>query len=66
MQVCTSLKTDNHASIPPLFFTVWVPFLLPNQQRESTEGSTAKYFLKKTMNSGYNGAHTVLPRRCQL
>jgi len=39
MQVSTSLQTDNHASTPPLsFFTDWMPFLLPNQQRQSTEG----------------------------
>ena len=39
MQVCTSLHTDNHASTPPLsFFTGWMPFLPPNQQRQSTEG----------------------------
>ena len=40
MQVCTSLQTDNHASTPPLsFFTGWMPFLPPNQQRQSTEGN---------------------------
>jgi len=39
MQVCTSLQTDNHASTPLLgFFTDWMHFLLPNQQRQSTEG----------------------------
>jgi len=39
MQVCTSLQTDNHASTPPLsFFTDRMPFLPPNQQRQSTEG----------------------------
>ena len=39
MQVCTSLQTDNHANTSPLsFFTGWLPFLLPNQQRQSTEG----------------------------
>ena len=39
MQVCTSLQTDNHASTPPVsFFTGWMPFLLPNQQHQSTEG----------------------------
>jgi len=39
MQVCTSLRTDNHASTPPLgFFTGRMPFLRPNQQRQSTEG----------------------------
>ena len=41
MQVCTSLQTDNHASTPPLsFFTGRMPFLPPNQQRQSTEGVT--------------------------
>ena len=39
MQVCTSLQTDNHASTPPLFFTGRMPFLLPNQQRQSSEGN---------------------------
>jgi len=39
MQVCISLQTDNHASTPPLkFFTGRMPFLLPNQQHQSTEG----------------------------
>jgi len=38
-QVCTLLQTDNHASTPPLsFFTGRMPFLPPNQQRQSTEG----------------------------
>jgi len=42
MQVCTSLQTDNHASTPPLkLFTGRMPFLPPNQQRQSTEGITA-------------------------
>ena len=40
MQVCTSLQADNHASTPPLvFFTGRMPFLPPNQQCQSTEGS---------------------------
>jgi len=39
MQVCTSLKTDNQASTPPLsFFTGRLPFLPHNQQRQSAEG----------------------------
>jgi len=43
MQVCTSLQTDNHASTPLLsFFTGRMPFLLPNEQRQSTEGITSK------------------------
>ena len=39
MQVCTSLQTDNHASTLS-FFTGRMPFLPPNQQRQSTEGFT--------------------------
>ena len=43
MQVCTSLQTDNHASTPLLsFFTGRMPFLPPNQQRQSTEGKKNK------------------------
>ena len=39
MQACTTLQADNHASTPPLsFFTGRMPFLPPNQQRQSTEG----------------------------
>ena len=45
IQVCISLQTDNHASTPPLsFFTDRMPFLPPNQQRQSTEGT--EYLLK--------------------
>jgi len=41
VQVCTSLQTDNHASTPPLsIFTGRMPFLSPNQQRQSTEGTS--------------------------
>jgi len=39
MQLCTSLQTDNHASSP--VFTGRVPFLPPNQQRQSTESNKA-------------------------
>ena len=40
IQVCTSLQTDNHANTSLLsFFTGRMPFLSPNQQRQSTEGS---------------------------
>jgi len=43
MQVCTPLQTDNNASTPPLsFFTGGMPFLPPNQQRQSTEGIIQK------------------------
>jgi len=43
MQVCTSLQTDNHASTPPLGFYNRMPFLLPNQRRQSTEGIVHGY-----------------------
>ena len=36
MQDCTSLQTDNHTTN---FFTCWMPFLPPNQQHQSNEGS---------------------------
>jgi len=35
MQVCTLLQPDNHTT---QFFMGWMPFLSPNQQRQSTEG----------------------------
>ena len=43
MQVCTMLQTDNHTSTPTTqFFTDQVPFLPPNQQRQSTEGMSIR------------------------
>jgi len=36
MQACTSLQSDNLASNK--FFTGRMPFLLPSQQHQSTEG----------------------------
>jgi len=40
MQACTLLQTDNHTSTPLLcFLQAGYPFLPPNQQRQSTEGS---------------------------
>jgi len=43
MQVCISLLTDNHATTQ--VFTGQMPFLPPNQQRQSTEGNQS---LKET------------------
>jgi len=38
--ICTSLQTDNNASTSPLtFFTGRMPFLSPNQPRQSTKGT---------------------------
>ena len=39
------LIPDNHANIPPLsFFTGRMPFLTPNQQRQSNEGNNIYYY----------------------
>ena len=47
MQVCSLLQTDNHASTPTTqFFTGRMPFLPPNQQRQSTEGTIMQTKLK--------------------
>jgi len=45
MQVCTLLQTNNHASNPSLNFTDRMPFLPPNQQRQSTEGTVVKHII---------------------
>jgi len=48
IHVCTSLQADNHASTSPLsFFTGRMPFLPPNQQRQSTEGKDLPCYLNK-------------------
>jgi len=40
LQLGHMLQTDNHARTPPLsFFTGRMPFLPPNQQHQSTEGT---------------------------
>jgi len=58
MQVCTSLQTDNHASTPPLsFFTGRMPFLPPNQQRQSTEGKKALKAKQSTEGKTPNNNH---------
>jgi len=38
MQVCTSLQTEPRQHPTAQFFTGRMPFLPPNQQRQSTEG----------------------------
>jgi len=54
MQVCTSLQTGNHASTPPLSFYRPMPFLQPNQQRESTEGKYAEPKTEKKLRKELN------------
>ena len=51
MQVCTSLQTGNHASTPTLIFTGRMPFLPPNQQRQSIEGRSAEAVCTKKSHS---------------
>jgi len=46
MQICTLLQTNNHASTTNQFFTGLMPFLPPNQQRQSTEGVTLSVISK--------------------
>jgi len=43
MQVCTSLQTETTPAPHHSVFTGRMPFLPPNQQRQSTEGTTHKY-----------------------
>jgi len=51
MQVCTLLQTDNHASTPLLsFFAGRTPFLPPNQQRQSTEGTERTLYCNNNNN----------------
>ena len=60
MQVCTSLQTDNHTSTPPLsFFTDWMPFLPPNQQRQSTEGMCHAANQRKQSGSTHHSSSTI-------
>jgi len=50
MQVCTSLQTDDHTSTPPLSFLM--PFLLTNQQHQSTEGTIEGMIGRKSVKCG--------------
>jgi len=42
--ICTSLQTDDHASTHHSVFTGRMPFLLPHQQRQSTDSLKANCF----------------------
>ena len=61
MQVCTSLQTDNHASTPPLkFFTGRMPFVPPNQKRQSTEGTAHQCYQNSWLKTGrFKQSHLV-------
>ena len=60
MQVCTSLQADNHASTSLLkFSTGRMPFLPPNQQRQSTEGTTQLELLLLLLLLSFTGCFWV-------
>jgi len=64
MQVCTSLQTNNHASTSPLsFFTGRMPFLPPDQQRQSTEEINLSWLIFNHMESRQP---TLLPSTNEL
>ena len=43
MQICTLTQTDDHASTHHSVFRGWMPFLPPNQQRQSIEGNLLRW-----------------------
>jgi len=62
MQVCTSLQTDNHTNTSSLsFFTGRMPFLPPNQQRQSTEATLNKLNFRKKRSQRQTHRTTLLP-----
>jgi len=56
MQVCTSIQTDNHASTHCSVFTGRMPFLPPNQQRQST-GPHCTLYLQTAIPPWYVTSH---------
>jgi len=72
VQVCTSLQTDNHVAPHHSVFTGRMPFLPPNQQRQSIEGKRTPFLsvfpLKTNPNSINKHAHDALRQSisCQL
>ena len=57
--ICTSLQSDNHASTSPLVFTGRMPFLLPNQRRESTESISMGTTVLGLHNTAKNSSDTL-------
>jgi len=63
MQVCTLLKTDNHTSTPPLFFTGRMPFLPPNQHFQSISLSLCLCVLGMSVSPGKTAELIEMPFR---
>jgi len=67
MQVCTSLQADNYASTQSLsFFTDQMPFLPPNQQRQSTEGIFSDLRSLQTFSFHFCALTLLVGRACGL
>ena len=49
VQICTLIQSQPSQHPTTEFFTGWIPFLLPNKQRQSNEG---KLFQRHTINIG--------------
>jgi len=52
--------TSAHLHHPPIFFTGRMPFLLPNQQRQSTEGMTRAQEIKWLPKTHKANQHTII------
>jgi len=68
MQLCTSPQTDNHASTHHSVFTGWMPFLPPNQQRQSTKMQDISGILvqKVFMELNYNVQHLFQKQHAKI
>ena len=60
MQVCTSLQTDNTPATHHSVFTGRMPFLPPNQHRQSTEGKSLCLLVIKHLCSGCFAPYRLL------
>jgi len=58
MQVSTSLQTDMQVAVAQ-FFTGPMPFLSPNQQRQSTEGKCTLMYIKQKMQNDISTNHHI-------
>jgi len=58
MQVSTSLQTDMQVAVAQ-FFTGPMPFLPPNQQRQSTEGKCTLMYIKQKMQNDISTNHHI-------
>jgi len=62
--ICTSLHADKHASTQ--FFTGRMPFLPPNQQRQSTEGNVSAIITITIITSTGTVSSIIIPHNTFL